>query len=218
MRASILVINGHPDPGPQRFCAAISDRYAQSIRQTGAKASRLDAGDWSLTGAGEFADGARQALSAAREAFAVADRIAVIFPLWLGEAPVSLRALLDAVCAASPGVRTIKAIRIIVTMDLPAFFYAANDRASGSRCNLRTARLPHIVDEQHCFIGSVGSLSEDGRKRWLDRVAVDAVRDVERTQRAMRRAAWSRRLAHPLGGWAVSIPERRFQSEQVAQI
>ena len=218
MRASILVINGHPDPGPQRFCAAIGERYAESIRLSGAEASQLNAGDWSLAGVRQASGSIAPELNSARQQFAVADCVTVIFPLWLGEAPTSLRVLLDAVCGGSSGIGPLAAARIIVTMDLPAFFYASTDRNSDCHRKQAPARLPHIVSEQLSLIGSVGALSAAGRERWLERIADLAARDAEHANRSKRRSAWTRRLGPLLRGWTPAFSERRFQPKQIAQI
>ena len=44
MSRNILVVNGHPDPRPERFCAALCDAYSAGAQAQGCATRRLDVG------------------------------------------------------------------------------------------------------------------------------------------------------------------------------
>lgn len=42
MHKSILIIDGHPDPDPRRFCHALADAYETGARQAGHSVQRIN--------------------------------------------------------------------------------------------------------------------------------------------------------------------------------
>lgn len=150
----VLVVNGHPDPSPARFCAALCESFSDGARAGGAEVKQLQAArveqDPSLTDA--------------VAAIAWATHFVVIFPLWLDGIPSALDALFRQnrlkICQSTPDDRP---VYMIVTMDLPGFLHRKtmnSDTGDG-------LRLAGFVRQGQYFIGSVGSLTAEQRKHWL---------------------------------------------------
>jgi len=132
---NILIIDGHPDVTPERFCHALTAAYkkgAESMEHTVKviKIAELDIPY--LRSAAESKSGIlpNKALEEAQQAITWAKHIVIIYPLWLGDIPAYLKAFLEHVL--SPGfvfdenkLGTLqgKSARIIVTMGMPAIFY-----------------------------------------------------------------------------------------------
>src|ERR1700739_4122033 len=89
MRSKILVVNGHPDPSPARFCAALSRAYVQGAQRAGAATMLIDM-TCVPAGGGPLDVGLRDAIASA-------DRVAIVFPLWASEAPPALLRFLDSI-------------------------------------------------------------------------------------------------------------------------
>jgi putative NADPH-quinone reductase len=135
----ILVVNGHPDPSPDRFAAPIATAYAEGARGAGHAVEVLAAGAIAvdfLTGAAAFATPAEGAIAEAQARIRVADHLVLVYPLWLGTMPARLKAFLEQVGRgeffigpAEPGHRWPakklrgKSARLIVTMGMPAMAY-----------------------------------------------------------------------------------------------
>ena len=170
MSRNILVVNGHPDPRPERFCAALCDAYAAGARTRGCTTRRLDVGALKLSqiGAGKNPDAAP--LSRLEQAFRLmraADRLAIVYPLWSDGPPDELRQLFDYVArlrahlepAALAGT---KSARIVVTTTMPAFLYRGRTEPV-----MRHA-LCGVAADVPLFIGSVDTISCTQRTRWLE--------------------------------------------------
>src|SRR5580692_9972256 len=93
MENRFLIVNGHPDPSARRYCAALCDAYAAGVRSRGWHAERLDLGGIltpSSVPAGQPSDTPLLTSEVAINRICEADRLAIIFPLWLGAAPHAL--------------------------------------------------------------------------------------------------------------------------------
>lgn len=169
-----LIINGHPDPRPERYCAALCDAYADGMRESGRIVHRIDVGRLTLPLPKQAQGSSMHEFDSAIERIGWAGHITVVYPLWLDRAPLPLQRLLltankrrrtplgvsDADFAAN------KTIRAIVTMEMPAFAHRpANVPTEIQEC----LRLPISNPSAHApiFIGCVNTISEDLRKRWL---------------------------------------------------
>ena len=171
MSKNILVVNGHPDPRPERFCAALCEAYAAGARARGCATHRLDVGSLDLAAlamaSGEAAlDGMEQAFRLVRSA----DRLAIVYPLWADGPPAPLRQMFDYVARLdahlNPLAPRTKAARVVVTTALPAFLYrgklAEDARAPLSLCG--------VAAGEPVFIGSVEAISCEQRSRWLQQM------------------------------------------------
>jgi putative NADPH-quinone reductase len=134
--ANILILDGHPDPGPA-FCHALAEAYVEGARSAGheTRLTRLaDAQFPVLRSAAAFNTAPTEPdLLRAREDIAWAGHLVLVFPLWLGAAPALLKAFLEQ--TARGGFMMVmgprgaigrlkgKSARLIVTMGMPALIY-----------------------------------------------------------------------------------------------
>jgi putative NADPH-quinone reductase len=129
----ILVINGHPDPSPERLCGALADAYARAASAAGHRVDRLDVGALEFPFIRSMADYQTSASSPdidrAQAAIRQADLLVIVFPLWFGSIPAYLKGFFEQVLrygfalstpqAATSSLLTGKAARLIVTMGMP---------------------------------------------------------------------------------------------------
>jgi putative NADPH-quinone reductase len=162
---NILVVNGHPDPRPERFCAALCDAYAEGAQAHGYTTRRLDVGALPVSGS-EPASPVQRAC----EWLSFADRLTIIFPLWLDGPPAGLRRFFELVsrkqAATGRPIAAEKSARVVVTTAMPAFLYrpSLQSVARGAKPDLA---LSGVDAGQFTFIGSVETISDAQRKQWL---------------------------------------------------
>lgn len=185
MAKTILILNGHPDPSPERFAAALAKAYAEGAASKGHEIRTIHVGalDFPLIrSAAEFVSPPAQTdIVAAQEAIAWAKHLVVIHPLWLGSAPALLKGFFEQVFRygfALPleahgfprGLLAGRTARVIVTMGMPAFIYRIMFGAHGVRALERSVlAISGIKPVRHTLIGSVeGSAAK--REQWLARV------------------------------------------------
>ena len=157
----ILIVNGHPDPRPERFCAALCEAYAAGAHEGGWQTRRLNVGEVIPHAA---------ALAEAAEAIRRAGELAIVFPLWLDRPPEALCRLFDLVAqqdkadSVRPGRRRRRA-RLFVTMEMPAFVHRSICRAEAPVT--RALSLTDMIAGEPVFIGSVDTISTTQRAQWL---------------------------------------------------
>lgn len=145
----IVVIDGHPDPDPARYCHALAQAYVEAARQAGHSVETIACAELDfpiLRTAADFAGGTPPpAISSAQALIRAADHIVIVYPLWLGTMPALLKAFLEQLMRPGFGFEktggsgwpkqllTGKSARIIVTMGMPAFIYRWYYLAHGLR-------------------------------------------------------------------------------------
>jgi len=163
MSRNILVVNGHPDPRPERFCAALCEAYAEGAQARGCATRRLDVGALKIPAAANDDLHAWDGVEAAYRLVRAADRLAIIYPLWANAPPAGLKQLfhyLSFLRARLDAQPSAKAARLVVTTELPAFLYRdGRDQDATSLAGIRA--------EAPTFIGSVESISSAQRIKWL---------------------------------------------------
>jgi len=154
---SILVVNGHPDPRPARFCAALSAAYAEAAEIAGRNVRSVALGETGQDSAAEMA--------------VHSDHLVLVFPLWLNRAPpmvddfLAETARLD---AAEPSARRARSARVVVTMDMPAFIHRAILRKNGNaEAEASPIPLANIEIGELTLIGSVETIGQGQREEWL---------------------------------------------------
>ena len=182
----VLIINGHPDISPTRFCAALCDAYAAGARSAGREVRRLDVGALDLPpirSAEDFVGGPLTPdVQRAQAGIVWADHIVVVHPLWLGSAPALFKTFCEQVFrygfalpqpAAGGGGRMPtgllkgRSARIIVTMGMPALLYRLGFGAFGVRSFERGVLwLAGIRPIRRTLIGPVDGPAKV-RARWL---------------------------------------------------
>lgn len=180
MASKIVIIDGHPDPAPERFCHALVHAYAAGALAAGHEVRRIDVAklDFALLRSKDaFEHGTvPDTLRPAQDAIAWSEHLVIVYPLWLGTMPALLKGFLEqvfrpgfAIGQAHQGERAGgllkgKRARIVVTMGMPAFIYrwyfGAHSLKSLERNILRFSGIGPI---RETLIGMVES--GDGRQR-----------------------------------------------------
>ncbi len=183
----ILIINGHPDPDPDRFCAALALAYRDGAMSAGHEVRTLCLGRMSIplvTSRSDFENEAPpDALQAAQESIRWCDHLVIVHPLWLGGAPALLKAFLEQTFrygfaipkpgskAAMKGLLAGRSARLVVTMGMPALIQRLIFGAFGLRAVERgVLMLAGFRPIRHTLIGGVETLSPEGRQAWLRRM------------------------------------------------
>lgn len=187
MGRHILIIDGHPDPRPERYLHALAKAYAAGAEAGGHEIRSLLVGslDFPLLARGEdFRDGRPPApIRSAQESMAWADHVVILYPLWLGSMPAKLKAFFEHLMR--PGfafgesrgrglpkkLLKGKSARIVVTMGMPSLFYRVVYRAHSlkslehnilSFCGIRPVRAT--------LVGMVEGMSAARRQAWLQKM------------------------------------------------
>ena len=133
----ILLIQGHPDGTATHLCHALGAAYREGAEASGHKVRELCVAGLNLPWLhtkDEFESAPdNPVLQAAQDDLQWANRVVIVFPLWLGEMPAMLKGFLEQVCrprtGAQAGMNHLgrllqgKSARIIVTMGMPALLY-----------------------------------------------------------------------------------------------
>lgn len=180
MTRRILIIDGHPDPRPERLGRALVQAYAKAARAAGheVRILRVAALDLPYIHTAEaFEAPPCEAVAAVQADIRWAQHVAIFHPLWLGAAPAMLKGFFEqvfrygfAVSPTNPLARPLKGrtARIVVTMGMPAAAYRFLFGAFGVRSLERSVlNLAGISPVRHSFLGGVAQASERVRSGWL---------------------------------------------------
>jgi putative NADPH-quinone reductase len=181
----IAIINGHPDPDRARFVYAVGEAYAEGAAAADHEVRNVQVASLDFPILRSQEDWLRgevpQGLAEAQETIKWAEHVMIVYPLWLGDVPALLKAFLEQV--ARPGfafryrkegfpekLLKGKSARVIVTMGMPAPFYALVYRAHSLKSLERNIlRFTGFGPVRHSIVGSVAG-SASHRARWLGRV------------------------------------------------
>ena len=178
---TILLINGHPDPRPERLCAGLAKAYAASATAAGHVVHRIDVGALEfplIRSQDDFLREAPLAIADIQRILRAADHLVIIHPLWLGRAPAKLKAFLEqvfryGVALSPPGepMRRLlrgKSARVVVTMGMPASVFRWVFGAAGLRSlALGLLWLSGMRPVRHWIVGGVEGRPATERQRWL---------------------------------------------------
>ncbi len=186
MPKKIVIIDGHPDPKPERFCHALAQAYADGAKANGHEVNvvALSSLEFSLLqSAADWESGSVPlSLSEAQGMIGRVDHLVFIYPLWLGGMPALLKGFLEQVFrpgfAIKPGARTMrpgllkgKSARIVITMGMPAlvyrWYFGAHSLKSFERNILRFAGIDPIHET---LIGNVASGDSAIHEKWIARM------------------------------------------------
>jgi len=134
----ILLINGNPDPSPEKLTSALAKAYREGAEDDECMVRQINVGGiefpW-LRDAHDFTTQATdRAILEAQGAFLTADHVVFIYPLWLGSAPALLKAYMEQVARGEfllgkndggfpRGRLKGRTARVIVTMGMPSLLY-----------------------------------------------------------------------------------------------
>jgi putative NADPH-quinone reductase len=145
----IAIIQGHPDPAPERLCRHLAAAYAAGAAEAGHEVRTVEVAVMPvgfLRAQADFEKGTPgPAIAAAQDTLAWAEHWVIIYPLWLGSMPAMLKAFFEQVCRPGFAFRYRKSAtpekllagrtaHVVVTMGMPAlayrwFFFAHSLRA-----------------------------------------------------------------------------------------
>lgn len=182
----IFLLDGHPDPSPERFCAALADAYAGGALRSGHEVRRFDLGAMQfplLRSKEDFEKGpVAEDAAHVQDAIRWADHLVIIHPLWMGSQPALLRALFEQAfrygfVLTNPEDKSSnralkgKTAHVIVTMGMPAFVYRWNYGAYGVRWFENSMlRFAGVRPVRRTLIGTVEDMSDRRRRKWLRRM------------------------------------------------
>ena len=184
MAKRILIVNGHPDPRSDRFCAALCDAYATAAGAAGHEVRRLDLGMVEaplLTTAEAFAQPPPDDLQIVQAAMLRAQHLVVVFPLWLGGVPARLKALLEQVYRGGFGFEVHergwdaklkgRSARLVVTMGMPGPIFRLVFGGHGVKALEKGVLwLSGYGPIRTSIVGGVEAIGPKGRERWLARM------------------------------------------------
>lgn len=187
MAKKIAIIQGHPDPGGNRFCHALAQTYAEGAEAAGHQVKSIDIAQIEfpvLRTKEDFDHGkAPQVIQSAQEIIQWAEHIVLFYPLWLGTMPAYLKAFLEQ--AFRPGfaarasgtvapwkkLLTGRSARVVITMGMPAFiyrwFYLAHSLRNLERNILEFCGIGPVKET---LIGGVDAIDDRKRRRWLEKM------------------------------------------------
>lgn len=184
-RHRILILVGHPDPAPERFCRALAEAYAQGAGAAGHEIRRADIAPMDvpvLTRQAEFeVDDAPRLIRDLRQDILWADHLVVVFPLWLGGAPAKFKATLEQVFRGGFGFEvgprgwvsklTGRSARMVLTMGMPGAIFRILFGAHGLKAVTQGIfLLAGVKPSRASIVGGVEAIGDGGRARWLERM------------------------------------------------
>ena len=186
MARQITIIDGHPDPSPERLCHALADAYADGAQSAGHEIARIRLADLPiefLRTAADFRRGmAPNWAVAAQKALLRAEHIVLIYPLWLGTMPAMLKAFLEQVLRESfaleseslgwpKGRLAGRSGRVVVTMAMPSFAYRWIYRAHSLKSLERNILgLCGIKPIRETLLGMAEMSGRPIRKAWMQKL------------------------------------------------
>jgi putative NADPH-quinone reductase len=172
----ILILDGHPDPSPDRFIHALAAAYRDGAEAGGHQFQVIRAADVDYPLLRTRHDYEKEEpVEAIRRCQAVMDwatHLVILYPLWLGCMPALLKGLLEQILRPGFGFSTVhlgrwpvklqsgKSARIVVTMGMPGWLYRWYFRAHSVRSLQRN--ILHFVGFRRVratVIGSVATMS-----------------------------------------------------------
>jgi len=177
----IAIIQGHPDPAPERFDRALAAAYEKAAREAGHEVKTIEVArlefplfrrqeDWLHAGPPE-------AIAEAQGTIAWAEHLLIVFPLWLGDMPALLKAFLEQ--ALRPGFalgekfRKLlrgRSARLVVTMGMPGLVYRFYFRGHSMKSLERNIlNFCGIAPVRSSFVGTIEAKAS--RQKWLAKMA-----------------------------------------------
>lgn len=183
MGRRITILQGHPDPAGGHLLHVFADAYATGARDGGHELRRIEVArlDFPLLRTQEeFTKGpVPPSLVQAQEDLRWAEHWLILFPLWHGYMPASLKGFVEQIMrpgfALAYGERGFpkkllagRSARAVVTMGMPAFIYRLWFGAHGVRALRRgVLELAGIAPVRTTLFGSVEVVSAAKRSSWI---------------------------------------------------
>lgn len=190
MPRHITIIQGHPDPQETHLCHALAYAYADAAIKAGHEVRHVIATQLEypmLRNGEEWRNGpVPESVQAAQSAIVWSDHLLIVFPLWLGTMPATLKAFFEQVLRPGFALETQRQHRwtrklggrsahVVVTMGMPATVFRAGFGAHGVRCFVRNIlRFVGIAPVRTSYIGGVES--RGCADHWLRRMRQEGAR------------------------------------------
>jgi putative NADPH-quinone reductase len=183
LRKKIVVVQGHPDPAPERLCRGLAEAYAHGAEKGGHEVRRIDVASLDfpmLRSQAQFEGGGPPtAIAEAQETLRWADHWVLVYPIWLGDAPALFKGFIEQTFRPGfalryrdgripQGLLRGKSARVIVTMGMPSLVYRFFFFAHGLR-NLKRNVLNYagVAPVRTTLIGSAKGMPRETAERWL---------------------------------------------------
>lgn len=183
MSRRILILQGHPDPAPERFGRALTAAYAEGARSAGHDVRQHDLGTLEyppLRRREEWEHGAVPATLQPLQADLLwCQHLLLAYPLWLGDLPAHTKAALEHVLRPGldgkqgPMHKPLKgrSAHVLITLGMPGFFYRWFYRAHSLKSLERNVlRFVGFGPVRHTLVGMVESPKPEARAAWLQRL------------------------------------------------
>ncbi|MEO1204874.1 MAG: NAD(P)H-dependent oxidoreductase [Pseudomonadota bacterium] len=183
MSQTITVINGHPDPSPDRLCHALAEAYATGAETAGRQVNRITVGALTfplINSKADFETGnVPPDISAAQASIGTSNHLVIVHPLWLGGMPAMLKGFLEQVFrptfafedtqgAWPTGKLSDMSARVVITMGMPTlayrWYYGAHSLKLLEQHILTFAGIKPV---RETLYGMVDTASEAKRANWL---------------------------------------------------
>lgn len=184
-RHRILILVGHPDPAPERFCRALAEAYAQGAAEAGHEVRRADIGPIEVplleSQAAFQLDDVLRPIRDLRGDILWADHLVLVFPLWLGGVPAKLKAALEQVFRGGFGFEvgprgwtsklSGRTARMVLTMGMPGAIFRIVFGSHGLKALTQgVLMLAGVKPARASIVGGVEAIGAGGRSRWLERM------------------------------------------------
>ncbi|MDP3548705.1 MAG: NAD(P)H-dependent oxidoreductase [Phreatobacter sp.] len=185
----IAIVQGHPDPAPERLCRHLAAAYAEGAGNAGHEVRTIEVTALPigfLRTQADFEGGvADPAIVQAQETLAWAEHWVIIYPLWLGSMPALLKAFLEQACRPGFAFRyrdkgfpeklmAGRTAHIVVTMGMPAFAYRWFFFAHSLRALKRNIlSFIGVKPARDTIVGGVGGLTTEKVAALAARLAAD---------------------------------------------
>ncbi|MYZ46936.1 NAD(P)H-dependent oxidoreductase [Propylenella binzhouense] len=184
MAKRICIIQGHPDPRPERFCRALGEAYRKGAEAAGHEVRQIDVASLAFPLLRTQADWEHAAppddIVQAQDNIGWAEHLVFVYPLWLGAMPALLKGFLEqalrpgfAVSGEAAGTAWTQRLkgrsaRIVVTMGMPAlvyrWYFGAHSLKSFERNILKFCGIRPVRES---LVGMVAAKEGGGRTGWL---------------------------------------------------
>ena len=176
MTRRILILDGHPDPAPDRFVHALAGAYREGAEAGKHEVLAIRLADVEfplLRSQHDYEKGDPvEAVRHCQSAMDWANHVVILYPLWLGSMPALLKGLLEQMLRPGFAFSTLtlgrwpvklqggKSARIVVTMGMPALLYRWYFRAHSLRSLRRNIlRFIGFRRVRATVIGSVANMN-----------------------------------------------------------
>lgn len=188
MSKRILLIQGHPDPRPERLLYQLLSAYQTAAIAAGHAVRTINIAhlDFPLLRTQEDWEHGQvpETLQGAQEDIKWAEHLVFFFPLWLGDMPALLKGFLEQVARpnfaftaeggnpfAHKGLKG-RSARVVVSMGMPALVYRWYFRAHSLKSLERNILgFVGIGPINETLIGMTGNLDAKGVRKWINKLA-----------------------------------------------